>query len=355
MTSRHSLRRSFRAAALTVAAATTVAVLAACSATSTPSTDEPSAEGFGDINIQLSWIKNAEFAGEFFADSEGYYTDAGFGEVTLTAGPTATEAAVLSGDAFVGLSNAVSVAPVILEEDAPLKIIGTTYQKNPFTILSLADGGNILTPEDLIGKKIGVQAGGNETLFDALLAANGIDPTLVTKVPVEYDPAPLVNGEVDGFLAYVTNESIIVESEGYEVANLLFADNGLPFVAESFVVTQESIDTNREALKAFLYAEILGWKDALADAEGGAKLAVEVYGKDLGLDLEKEIAQATAQNELLIVTDETTENGLFTISDDLIEQNLATLAAAGYEITADQLFDLTLLAEVYDEHPELLE
>jgi len=354
MTSRHSFRRSFRSVALTIAAATTVVALAACSSTPAP-TEEAAAEGFGDINIQLSWIKNAEFAGEFFADSEGFFTDAGFGTVTLTAGPTATEAAVLSGDAFVGLSNAVSVTPVILEEDAPLKIIGTTYQKNPFTILSLADGGNILTAEDLIGKKIGVQAGGNETLFDALLAANDIDPSLVTKVPVEYDPAPLVNGEVDGFLAYVTNESIIVESEGYEVANLLFADNGLPFVAESFVVTQESIDTKRDALKAFLYAEILGWKAAIADAEGGAKLAVDVYGKDLGLDLEKEIAQATAQNELLVQTDETRANGLFTISDDLIEQNLTTLAAAGYDITADQLFDLSLLAEVYEEHPELLE
>jgi ABC-type nitrate/sulfonate/bicarbonate transport system substrate-binding protein len=354
MTSRHSFSRSFRSVALSIAAATTLVALAACSSTPAPSTDGAD-EGFGDINVQLSWIKNAEFSGEFFADSKGYFADAGFGTVTLTAGPTATEATVLSGDAFVGLSNAVSVAPVILEEDAPLKIIGSTYQKNPFTILSLADGGNILTPQDLIGKKIGVQAGGNETLFDALLAANDIDPSLVTKVPVEYDPAPLVNGEVDGFLAYVTNESIIVESEGYTVANLLFADNGLPFVAESFVVTQESIDTKRDALKAFLYAEILGWKDALADAEGGAKLAVDVYGKDLGLDLEKEIAQATAQNELLVQTDETRENGLFTISDDLIEQNLATLAAAGYDITADQLFDLTLLDEVYEEHPELLE
>ena len=88
------------------------------------------------------------------------------------------------------MSNAVSTAQVIAEEDAPLRIIGTKFQKNPFTILSLADGGNIATPQDLVGKKIGVQAGGNETLFDALLEVNGIDPASVEKVPVEYDPAP---------------------------------------------------------------------------------------------------------------------------------------------------------------------
>ena len=351
----HTARgKSFRSVAVTIAAAATVLAMSACSSAA-PATEEAEDASYGDLSVQLSWIKNAEFAGEYFADSKGYYTDAGFDSVTLTAGPSATESLVLSGAADVGLSNAVSVAPVILEEDAPLKIIGTTYQKNPFTILSLADGGNILTPADLVGKKIGVQAGGNETLFDALLAANDIDPDSVTKVPVEYDPAPLVNGEVDGFLAYVTNESIIVESEGFEVANLLFADNGLPFVAESFVVTQDSIDNDREKLKAFLYAEILGWKDAIADAEAGAKLAVDVYGKDLELDLAKETKQAEAQNELLIQTDETAANGLFTISDELIEQNLASLAAAGYELEADQIFDMSLLAEVYEEHPELLE
>ena len=306
------------------------------------------------LNIQLSWIKNSEFAGEFYAVENGYYKDAGFTSVNLVAGPAATEAEVLSGNALVGIANPISTAPIILGEDkAPLKIIGTTYQKNPFTILSLKDGGNIATIQDLIGKRIGVQAGPNETLFDALLRANGIDASKVTKVPVQYDPAPLVNGEVDGFLAYITNESFVVADQGYEVTNLLFAENGLPFVTESFVVTQDSIDNNRAALKAFLKATILGWKDAIANPNGGADLAIKIYGKDLKLNAAKEYYQSKTQNEMLIQTEETAANGLFTISEAMITQNLATLKAAGYTITADQLFDMSLLKEVYEENPEL--
>ena len=331
--------------------------LAACASgadaeeTDGTSTDGASAD-LGDITVQLSWIKNAEFAGEFFADSKGYFTDAGFSSVTLNAGPGATESIVLSGGADFGLSNAISVGQVVAEEDAPLKIVGTTFQKNPFTILSLTDGGDIATPADLVGKRIGVQAGPNEALFDALLAVNEIDPSQVTKVPVEYDPSPLVNGEVDGFLAYVTNESIIVESQGHEVTNLLFADNGLPFVAESVVTTDEMIANEPEKVKAFLAAEIRGWKDAVADPEEGARLAVEEYGKDLELDVDKEIQQATIQVDL-VVTDETDANGLFTISEDLIAQNLATLAAAGIELEAEDLFDLSLLTELLEEQPDL--
>ncbi len=174
-------------------------------------------------------------------------------------------------------------------------------------------------------------------------------------MPVEYDPAPLVNGEVDGFLAYITNESITVQNLGYEVTNLLFAENGLPFVAEAFIVTQDSIDNRREELKAFLYATIRGWKDAIANPDEGARLAVEVYGKDLGLDINKEKQQSKTQNDLLVLTDETRANGLLTISKELQDLNIQTLARAGYTITAEQLFDMSLLEEVYAEHPELLE
>ncbi len=309
---------------------------------------------YGDITVQLSWIKNAEFAGEFMADTNGHYTDAGFSSVKFEAGPGATESLVLSGAADFGLTNAVTVAQVVAEEEAPIKIVGTTYQKNPFTILSLADGADIVTPEDLVGKKIGVQAGGNETLFDALLAANDIDPADVTKVPVEYDPAPLVNGDIDGFLGYVTNESIIVESQGDAVSNLLFADNGLPFVAESVIATDETIATKPDMVKAFLKAEILGWQDACADVEEGARLAVEEYGADLDLDMTKEVAQNTIQCESLITTDETTADGLFTISDELLGQNMDTLAAAGIDVEQDAVFDTSLLDELLADEPDLV-
>lgn len=344
------LSRPGRALRLTAVAAAASLALAACGS----GDDAPAeGEGLGDLTVQLSWIKNAEFAGEFMADSKGYYADAGFGDVTLNAGPGATENLVASGKADFGLTNAVTVGQVVANEDAPIKIVGTTFQKNPFTILSLKDGANIETIDDLKGKKIGVQDGGNGLLFAALLAANGLTEDDVEIVPVQYDPQPLVNGEVDGFLAYVTNESIIVEAQGEEVTNLLFADNGLPFVAESIIATDETIAERPEAVKAFLEAEIKGWTEACTDLEEGARLAVEEYGADQDLDLDKEVEQNTVQCEELVNTDETAENGLFTISDELLAQNMETFEAAGIDATQEDVFDLSLLEELLAEKPEL--
>ena len=341
-----------RSVALLAAAALTVVGLAGCAGAS-PSDDSSEGASYGELNLQLSWIKNEEFSGEFLADANGYYKDAGFTAVNLTPGPSTSTAELLSGTADVGLSDAISVGTVVANEDAPLKIIGTTYQKNPFTILSLADKGNILTPEDLIGKKIGVQDS-NTSLFNALLASNGIDPSELTIVPVQYDPSVLINGDVDGFMAYLTNESLTVAAQGYEVSNLPFADNGLPFVAETITTTDQYIADHRDALKAFLVAEIKGWTDSVNDPAAGSKLAVEVYGKDLGLDPDVSLSGAKAAAELLIVSADTVANGLFTITDDLQKETIASLKAAGIETTAKKLFDLSLLTEVYKEHPELV-
>lgn len=335
---------------LAIAAAAALA-LSGCASSAPAATGSPE-EGFGEISVQLSWIKNVEFAGEYVAEDAGYFSDAGFSSVNLVAGPGAAESLVASGSATLAITDPISVAPAIVNEGAPIKIIATTYQKNPFTILSLKDAANIETPEDLVGKRIGVQAG-NEVLFNALLEANSIDKADVTIVPVEYDPSVLVNGDVDGFLAYVTNESIIVESQGYEVTNLLYADNGLPFVTESIIASQDTIDNQPEMLEAYLYALIKGWKDALAEPQAAVDLTMKLYGEELGLDADVQLKQHL-EAASLIESPDTDANGLFTMTPELIQQNIDVLATVGTDITADQLFDFTMLEKVYADHPELI-
>ncbi len=72
------------------------------------------------------------------------------------------------------------------------------------------------------------------------------------------------------------------------------------------------------------------------------------------LDPAKVAAGIEAQ-ALLIATEETEANGLFTISDDLKEQTLASLAASGWDLAADDLFDTTIIDEIYAENPDLMD
>ena len=174
-------------------------------------------------------------------------------------------------------------------------------------------------------------------------------------MPNGFDVAPLEDGQIDGLVAYVTNESLLVKGHGFDTIDLTFADNGLPFVAESVIATDDTIAKKPDLVKAFLEAEIKGWTDACADPKAGAELAVNKYGVDIDppLELEKEVAQAEQQCDTLVVSDETKANGLFTISDEMKDANIASLKAAGIDLKADDLFDTSLLDELLSEKPDL--
>lgn len=360
MASAAPARRRLVAAAVAASAAL---ALAACSS-GDDGASSPADGDFGEISVQYSWIKNEEFAGEFYAYENGYYDEAGFSDVIGVSGPDTGVAKLLSGTVQVALSDAASVGAAIATQDAPLKIIGATFQKNPFTILSLADGADIQTPDDLRGKKIGVQDS-NASVFSAILNANGISPDEVEVVPVDFDPTPLMNGDVDGFMAYLTNEALTVELAGYEVTNLPYAENGVPYVAETFSVTDDYLADNRELLKAFLIAEIKGWTDTFTNPVDDTVTLISKYYDEAASENAEGLeavfgaldpvktAKGLAAEQLLISTDETEANGLFTISDELKQQTVDSLAAAGWEVSVEDLFDTSILDEIYAEQPEL--
>lgn len=356
---RTSVQRRAAAALLTLVAATT---LAACGS---DSEEGSSGEGFGTISMQYSWIKNEEFAGEFYAEDKGYYEEAGFDAVNGISGPDTGVAKLLSGKVQVAINDAASVGSAIAEQEAPLKIIGATFQKNPFTILSLKDGGNIATPADLKGKKIGVQDS-NVNVFKAILAANGLEEKKddITVVPVEFDPTPLMKGQVDGFMAYLTNESITVEMAGHEVTNLPYAENGVPYVAETYTVTDQYLAENRDLLKALLTAEIKGWTETFKNPSDEVVKVITTHYNQAASDsdgLEASFGEldpvktkrGLEESQKLISTPETEKNGLFTISEELQQQTVDSLAAAGWEVSAEDLFDTSIIDEIYEENPEL--
>jgi ABC-type nitrate/sulfonate/bicarbonate transport system substrate-binding protein len=203
------------------------------------------------------------------------------------------------------------------------------------------------------GKKIGVQDA-NELVWQALLKANNLTEKDLTRVPVQFDVSALTNGDCEGFLAYVTNEPNLlkVATPPVETVNFLFADQGLPLYGETIMVTQDSIDKDRDKVKAFLKAEIQGWKAALADQAAAVDLVINNYGKDLKLTAAEQKLEMAQQAELIDTGDAKT-GGLFAMTTETIAENIASLAKAGTTITADKLFDTTLLEEVYKENPDL--
>jgi ABC-type nitrate/sulfonate/bicarbonate transport system substrate-binding protein len=328
-------------------------LLAACGSGSPAAPGTASAKSLGQLNYRLSWIKNVEYAGSYIADTKGYYKNEGFSSVNLiSGGPSATpmEADVATGKAIVAVSSP-DITGAAISKGAPLKIIGAQYQKNPFAIMSMASR-PINTPQDMYGKKIGVQVA-NTSVWNTFLKAAKLSPSKIHMVPVQFDPLPLTQGTVDGWFSFITNEPNELRSKGFKVTTFLLADYGYPLVSETYFAQTDTISSHPDILKAFLLAEIRGWKDNLAKPALGAQLTADVYGKGLGLSVSEQTLESQTENEL-ILTPDTKKNGLFTITPALVEENIATLRTGGLSMSANRLFDLSIIDEIYKEHPNLI-
>jgi ABC-type nitrate/sulfonate/bicarbonate transport system substrate-binding protein len=294
------------------------------------------------MKLQLPWLENVQAAGEFVAESKGYYGKNGLNVTLLSGGPNVSiEPVVVAGTAFVGLSSADVVARARLE-GAPLKIIGAQYQKNPYTVISSAHH-PIKSPQGLVGKTIGVSAS-NLTVYNVMLKLNHIDPSKVTRVPVQFDPTPLVDGEVDAWLGYISSDAVTLKLKGFPIYTFLLSDFGYHIWGDVYETTEDRIDKYRDQLISFLAAERQGWNLDIKNPQLGDTLAVTKYGKNLGLTLKSCLLQSEEQVPLMVTSD-TRQNGLFWMSDAGQAQNIATMKIAGVNAYQD-LFDNSLLAEL---------
>jgi ABC-type nitrate/sulfonate/bicarbonate transport system substrate-binding protein len=334
-------------------------LLEACSSKSSTTTTNTTAGGgtattaaanLGTLNFNLPWVPDVESGGEYLAKDKGYYTQQGFTGVNLIpAGPTATpqETVVLTGKALVAVTSLDSTAAAI-QKGSPLKVIGTQYQKNPFCIMS--DAAKPLNgPQDMIGKKIGVQSV-NDAVWAAFLKANNIQLSQVNKVVVSFDPTPLSQGQVDGWFSFITNEPIALGLKGFATHTFLLADNNYPEIGNVYITTADSLKNNRAKVKACMTAEITTWRECIAHPDEPAQSTLKSFPTAQTLPAAQQ--QSVAQNKLIAEGDALT-NGLFYVASATQAQNIATLGLGGTTVTADQLFDMSLLDEIYAAHSDL--
>ena len=331
------------------------ALLEACGSStkssSTPTTTGGSTSGtaaaasLGGLQFMGSWVPDVETGGEYVALSKNYWVQQGFSSATvIPGGPNATpqETMVQTGKAFIAVSSLEATAAAI-QKGFNIVCIGAQYQKNPFAIMSAASK-PLHTPQDMIGKKIGVQSD-NDAVWAAFLKANNIAPSQVNKVPVSFDPTPLTQGSVDGWFSFITNEPIELQLKGFNTATFLLADFNYPEVGNAYIVTTDSLKNARAKVKAAMVGDILGWKDALTNPSLAASLSV---AKGQGLTQQQELLQAYAQSKL-IATGEALSSGLFHVSPSAQAANIKTLALGGVTVTTSQLFDMSILDEIYSD------
>lgn len=230
------------------------------------------------FTFALNWFAVGDHAAYWVALDKGYYAQRGL-DVTIqnSKGSGESIAKVDSGRADAGVADTVPVISAV-SRGARVKMVGMVFDKTPMTFFSRAD--NALTkPKDLEGKTIGAPPGDSQRLaFPAFARLNQIDPAKVSWVNIEPTAkvAAIAEKRVDGVVDYTTGQPFYDKAMGSgKAVRLQWADFGFDMYAMAILASDKTMKDRPKALRAFLEASYMGWRDVMANP----KEALAIYKK----------------------------------------------------------------------------
>lgn len=281
---RHSITRGLAAAA----AATVAVSLAGCT-----SGGGDTGGGDGDfepitsIKLQLQWLPQAQFAGYYIAQEQGYFEEEGFDNVEIipSGGDIVPQDALVAGDVDFAIAWVPKVLGTLEATGAELTDIAQVYHKSG-TLQVSYKGDGITSPADFEGKRIGSWGFGNEWEIFAAMAAEGLDSTTVSITTQDFSMNALLDRDVDAAQAMTYNEwAQILEVVNPETGELYQPDDFdvVSYEDTEGAMLQDAIwaDTARlsdpayeDAAVRFLKAITKGWIYA---RDNPAEAAATVY------------------------------------------------------------------------------
>ncbi len=300
-------------------------------------------------SIQFSWVHTIEFAGFYSAAEHGYYEEEGL-DVRLEGGGIDEDGnyidplqSVLDDETDFGVFGADQLI-LARAEGKPVVAVATIYQRSPLALVSLAEN-DIQVPQDLVGKRVAFAFGSvEEEVFKALLDAQGIDQADVTTVQSEHALEPLINGEVDAQMAFVTNEVVALRQQGFEVNLILPSDYGIDVYSNVIFTTDDLVSNQPDLVEKFLRATVRGYEEAMSDPNQAAQLSVE-YNEDLKVENE----QASMQASLPLLKPAGSQLGMMTADGwDRAYQFVVDRGLLDQSMDVDDVYTLSFLDKIYE-------
>jgi NitT/TauT family transport system substrate-binding protein len=227
------------------------------------------------VNLQLGWIAGNNQIGEVVAKRLGYYEEEKLNVVIQPGGPSIDGVAIVaSGRHEIGEISSSPSLMLAASQKIPVKCFATGLQEHPYTFFSLPRK-PIRTPQDMIGKKIGIQATGR-ILLTALLKKHGIPEKDVEVVIIGSELTPVLTGQTDAVTGWLTSTTAL-KPLGPDRIDLRLWDAGVQLYALPLYATKDTIEKKPEMLAAFLRATARGWATARSEPDKAADLLIKEY------------------------------------------------------------------------------
>ncbi len=228
-----------------------------------------------EVKLQLKYLHQFQFAGYYAALEKGYYRDAGLA-VIIQEGHSGNEPLdnVLSGSSQFGVGS----SSLLLARHAgqPVVVLGVIFQHSPYLLLT-AHTGPTQSIHDIIGKRVMLAAQSEELI--AYLKKEDIAPDQIHRIEHSFNPDDLIQGKVDFFSAYATNEPDYLDQAGFAYQAYSPRSAGIDFYGDNLFTSEQEIAAHPARVRAFRDASMRGWQYAMAHQEEISDLILVKYSQ----------------------------------------------------------------------------
>jgi NitT/TauT family transport system substrate-binding protein len=268
-----------------------MALLALCACSQGGGNATNATAGKTVIRFATDWKAEAEHGGFYEALATGEYARRGLDVRIIPGGETTNVPELIAtGAAELGDGSDSFIVMDLANQNVPVKAVAAFMQKNP-QVLMAHPGVGINSLADMKGHPILLSDAARTAWWPWVRDHNGLSDSQVRSYtgnngPFILDPQAVQEG-------YVTSEPYTVAQQGHFTPEVfLLADQGFPSYAAIVLASNQMIANNPAAIRAFVEASAVGWREYL---HGDPKPADALILKDNPDMTEDVLAQARAK------------------------------------------------------------
>lgn len=228
-----------------------------------------------DIVIQLRWHHQFQFAGYYAALEKGFYQQEGLNVQIRQGDPHHQPVSeVLAGRAQYAEGNSEVLYQRLLGK--PLVALAAIFQHSPSVLISLEKTG-IRSAHDLVGKTIMLANKNEDADFLTMLLNEGIALSQVNIIPSSYQIQDLIEGKVDAFNSYTTNEPYLLRQLGIPYNIIDPISYRVDFYSDILFTSEQELNDHPLRVAAMRRATLKGWRYAMDHPEEIIELLKNKY------------------------------------------------------------------------------
>jgi NitT/TauT family transport system substrate-binding protein len=255
----------------------------------------------------MGYIPTVLYAPFYMATRRGYFADAGL-DVHFDYGfeRDGLEQVSKNEIAFaIAKSNQVLLARA---QDWPVVLVWNWYWRDFTAIIALQESG-IVTPQDLIGRTVGIpgRGGSDYFVYHAILHAAGVDPAMIREEMIGWTQVEaLAEKRVDAVVGALIREGVLLRRKGYAL-NVMPVADFLDIVGAGIVTSQRMIAEEPAVIRGFVKSLVRGQAETIADPDAAFRIALEYVP---GLDGEKAETERVILNSMVEFCGQAEQQGI---------------------------------------------